>query len=233
MGLYTFTDSIIFETARFRFAPGGHSRSRWSSISSFRYVTALSGNFLTSPRYKGGRSKETERVYSRHGHSGFQHCCNDAMQCFRNKNSYNSLVFKQYLARMEDNSLPCNASVVVSEREGTPETKTGSSMFVEDASCLQSTCSYLSKLSMKRNPTPSVDIEEHFKHNKKRTTWTFSCLHRISFKKKLAFAGFLNHQLDPNHDPTHWFRFPSSSSWSELSFRCDLPGLDQVPGKPN
>lgn len=68
---------------------------------------------------------------------------------------------------MEDNSLLYNASVLVSEREGAPKTKTGSSsMFVEDASCLQSTFSYLSKSFMKRHPTPSADIEEHFKQKK-------------------------------------------------------------------
>lgn len=49
--------SIILKTARLPFAPGGHSRLRWSSISSIRNVAALSGNFLTSPRYKGGKAK--------------------------------------------------------------------------------------------------------------------------------------------------------------------------------
>ena len=110
------------------------------------------------------RDRERERE-SRYGHSAFQHCCNDECSASETKIPFLCCLNNIWeVPRTEDNSLPCNASVLVSEREGTLKTKTGSSnMFVEDASCLQSTFSYLSKLLMKRHPTPSVDIEEHFK----------------------------------------------------------------------
>ncbi len=71
--IYNGYNRKLDETARFPFAPGGPSRLRWSSISSVRYITDLSGNFLTSSRCQCGRAKGE----SKHGHSGCQHGYND------------------------------------------------------------------------------------------------------------------------------------------------------------